>query len=72
MLKLHLKILFLLCALSVSVFVNANETESATVFTEMPNYQTLKAQQKQPSITKSDDVPIFFAKRLAKVTKHKL
>ena len=62
MLKLHLKILFLLCALPVSVFVNANETESATVFTEMPNYQTLKAQQKQPSITKSDDVPIFFHK----------
>lgn len=62
MLKLHLKILFLLYALSVSLFVNANETESATVFTEMPNYQTLKAQQKQPSITKSDDIPIFFHK----------
>ena len=62
MLKLHLKILFLLCALSVSLFVNANETESAKVFTEMPDYQTLKAQQKQPSITKSDDIPIFFHK----------
>ena len=62
MLKLHLKILFLLYALSVSLFVNANETRVAKVFTEMPDYQTLKAQQKQPSIAKSDDIPIFFHK----------
>ena len=69
MLKLRLKLLFLLCALSVSFSVDANELDDATVYKEMPDYQTLKAQQNQLSIAKSDDVPIFFRKEASESNK---